>query len=348
MKPIERVLTAMQGKEPDRVPFFLLLTLHGAKMLGISTREYFSRPDCVAEAQIRFQKRYRHDCLYMFYFAALEYEAWGGEVLYPDNSPPNAGAPIVRNPDAILRLSAPRVSESPGLQRALKSIELSKIRNRGNALVIGVVISPFSLPVMQLGFELYIKVLFEHPDVFKHLMRINEAFCAEWGRAQLAAGADVICYFDPVSSPSMVPCSDFLTKGSEVARRMKTAINGPMAIHLASGRSIPILKPLAQLGFSAVGVSADEDLVQLKNTAAGKITLMGNLNGITMRDWTADQAQSIVRDCIRKAAPGGGYILSDNHGEIPPHVPDEVLMAISDAVHRWGGYPLKWTEGNEA
>lgn len=43
---------------------------------------------------------------------------------------------------------------------------------------------------------------------------------------------------------------------------------------------------------------------------------------------------------------GGGFILSDNHGEIPWQVPDEVLMAISEAVHKWGRYPLTWIDEN--
>ena len=49
-----------------------------------------------------------------------------------------------------------------------------------------------------------------------------------------------------------------------------------------------------------------------------------------------------AKNAIKKVGPGGGFILSDNQGEIPWQVPDEVLMAISDAVRRWGRYPLDW------
>jgi uroporphyrinogen decarboxylase len=60
-----------------------------------------------------------------------------------------------------------------------------------------------------------------------------------------------------------------------------------------------------------------------------------------MRRWTTEQAREQVRTAIKKAAPGGGFILSDNHGEIPYQVPDEVLHAISDAVREFGTYPIK-------
>jgi len=42
MTSLQRVLTTLEHKEPDRVPFFLLATMHGAKELGLSIKEYFS------------------------------------------------------------------------------------------------------------------------------------------------------------------------------------------------------------------------------------------------------------------------------------------------------------------
>jgi uroporphyrinogen decarboxylase len=36
---MQRVLTTLGHQEPDRVPFFLLLTMHGAKELGLSLQE---------------------------------------------------------------------------------------------------------------------------------------------------------------------------------------------------------------------------------------------------------------------------------------------------------------------
>ncbi len=42
MSSIDRVFTALGHSEPDRVPVFLSLTMHGAKELGLSIQEYFS------------------------------------------------------------------------------------------------------------------------------------------------------------------------------------------------------------------------------------------------------------------------------------------------------------------
>ncbi len=340
MNSLQRVLTTLSHREPDRVPMFLLTTLHGAAELGLSIETYFSRAEHVVEGQMRLLARYGSDCLYGFFHAALEHEAWGGEVIFRPDGPPNAGAPVLHRADQIDRLEPPRVDDCPGLQRVLQAQAALKARVGDTVPIIGVVMSPFSLPVMQMGFDAYLDLMHEQPERLERLLHVNEAFVVEWANAQLAAGATAICYFDPVSSSTVVPRELYLRTGHVAAQRCMARFNGPAATHMASGRCAPILADLAATGTAAVGVSALEDLAALKAAARGRVSLLGNLNGITMRRWTPDEAQAEVRRAIHAAGAGGGFILSDNHGEIPLQVSPDVLLAIGDAVRRWGVYPL--------
>lgn len=344
MNSMQRVLTTLSHKEPDRVPLFLLTALQGAKELGLSIEDYFSRADYVVEGQIRLLKKYRSDCLYPFFYVPLELEAWGGEVIFQPDCPPNTGAPIIHRPEEIDRLQPPRVADAPCLTRVLDTIRQLKAKVGDSVPIIAVATSPFSLPVIQMGFDHYIELIYEQPERLECLMRANEEFCVEWSNAQLAAGATAICYFDPVSSVTVVPRELYLRTGQQVAKRTLARIYGPTATHLASGRGLPIVDDIAATGTAVMGVSALEDLAELKAAAQGKLTLLGNLNGIEMRRWTAEQAEMEVKRAIAQAGRGGGFILSDNHGEIPWQVPDEVLLAIGDAVERWGRYPLDWIE----
>jgi len=338
---MQRVMTALGHQEADRVPFFLLLTMHGAKELGLSIRDYFSKAEHVVEGQLRMQARYRHDCLAGFFYAPLEVQAWGGEVVFHDDGPPNSGHPPITDIESILRLEAPTISASTCLHPVLEALRLMKERVGDTIPIIGVVMSPFSLPVMQLGFDHYLELLYERPDLLQALMRVNSDFCVSWANAQLEAGATAICYFDPVASPTIMPREIYQATGFKVACDTISRIKGPTATHMASGRCQGIADLLPLTGTAAVGVSADEDLAVLKEACRGKISLIGNLNGIAMRNWTPEVASQKVREAIQKGAPGGGFILSDNHGEIPFQVPDEVLMAISEAVHTHGQYPAK-------
>ena len=339
MTSLERVLTTLGHTEPDRVPLFLLVTMHGAKELGMGLREYFSRGENVAEGQLRLREKYGHDCLYSILYAALEVEAWGGEVIFRDDGPANSGEPMIEDIEQIRSLEPPDVATSPVLARALRATAILKERSH-DVPIVGSVVSPFSLPVMQLGFEAYLDLMVERRDLFDRLMAVNEEFCVAWANAQLAAGATAIGYFDPVSSTTVVTPQAYLETGFKVAQRTIAQIKGPTATHFASGRCAGIIDDVARTGSAIVGVSDEEDLASLKRAAAGKLTLLGNLNGVTMRRWTAEQGEAEVKAAIAAAARGGGFILADNHGEIPFQVPDEVLHAIAAATRRWGRYPI--------
>ena len=85
MTSMQRTLTALGHGEPDRVPLFLLLTEHGARELGLSIEAYFSCAENVIEGQLRLHRKYRTDCLYAFYYASIEVEAWGGSLQLQDS-----------------------------------------------------------------------------------------------------------------------------------------------------------------------------------------------------------------------------------------------------------------------
>lgn len=345
MTSMERVLTALGQKEPDRLPFFLLLTLHGAQELDLSIKTYFSNPEYVAKGQIILREKYKDDCFYSFFYAPIEIEAWGGEVIFIENGPPNSGVPFIKKTENIKGLIPPVVKESKCLLKVLETIRLLKNHGGNEVPIIGVVMSPFSLPVMQMGFDKYLELMMENPDLFNHLIKINEHFCIEWANAQLEAGATAICYFDPVSSPTVVPPDTYRKTGMDIAKRTLAQIKGPTATHFASGICLPIIEDVIMTGTPVIGVSMFEDLKILKNASNKRLTLLGNLNGIEMRNWTGKKAEEEVKKAISKGGPGGGFILSDNHGEIPWQVPPSVLTAISEAVHEWGNYPLSWVKG---
>ena len=210
---LDRVLTTLSHKEPDRVPFFLLLTMHGAKELGMSIKDYFSKAENVAQGQLQMREKYGHDCLYAFFYAPVEVEAFGAEVIFSDDGPPNSGTPMIQDPEKIMRLTPPDVMNSPCLSKVLDAISMMKQEVNDDAPIIGVAMSPFSLPVMQMGFDRYIEIMYEKPDLFSRLMEINQDFCISWSNAQLKAGATAICYFDPVSSSGMIPPELYLKTG---------------------------------------------------------------------------------------------------------------------------------------
>ena len=340
MNSMERVMTAIGHKEPDRVPLFHLLSFYGAKELGISIKEYFSKPEYVIKAQLKMIEKYSNDCIYTFFYAPIEVEAFGGEVIFTEDGPPNTGEPVLKHFDQIEKLKIPDIRSNTALVKVLEvTNSLYKI-NKGDRPIIGVVMSPFSLPVMQIGFEKYIELIYFRKDEFNTLMKINEEFCVSWANAQLEAGATAICYFDPLASPAIIDRETYLQTGNKIAKKTIKRIKGATATHLASGIALPILDDIVATGSAVLGFSAQDNIEEIKEASHNKICLLGNLNGVDMANWDTLKIRDVIKNVISKAAKGGGLILSDNHGEVPWQVTEEVLLEISETVKALGTYPI--------
>lgn len=340
MSPKDRVFTAIEYKEPDRIPLSLGLTLRGAKLLDLSIKDYFQKPEHIVKAQMVLNEKFGNDTYSNFFTTALEYKAWGGEVIYFEDGPPNTGKPIIKTPDDIQNLHPPEIKESETLQNVIRATELLKDEIDNEYPILGVVISPFSLPIIQMGFNKYIELIYNNRDLFDQLIIFNEDYVVKWANAQINAGADAIAYYDPFSSPEIVPRELYLKTGFKIAKDTIAKIDGPVASHFASARTKKIIKDVMKTGSIAIGISSKEDIEEMKKLCEGKLAIMGNLNTIGMVNWSVKETEEKVKQIIKKAGKGGGIIVSDNHGEIPFQVPDKVLLAIKNAIEKWGNYPL--------
>lgn len=340
--PMERVMKALSYQEPDRVPFFLMLTYHGAERLNMDLKTYFSKGEYVAEGQLLLRERYGHDCLNPFFYASVEIEAFGGQTIFHKAGPPNAGTPIIRKEADIHHLKVPEVYEQPKLLETLKAIRLLKETVGENVPIMGAVMSPFSLPIMQMGFEAYIELIYEKPQLFWKLMEVNEAFAVAYANAQIEAGATAIGYGDPCGSHLIFPRALYEKTGFEIAKRVISQVKGPMGYALASAGSLGHLDLISQTGVSLIAASHSEDMGLVKERLNQSCAVIGNLNGVAMCHWDQQRITSEVKKAIARAGRGGGFILSDGAGEVPLQVKDEVLLAISKAVEQWGQYPLEW------
>ena len=126
------------------------------------------------------------------------------------------------------------------------------------------------------------------------MWRKNMEWCIAWGKAQLEAGCTALCYFDPVMSSTLVPRELYLETGNVMAKEVIPALGGPTVSHFAAGRGMPMLNDVAETGTLGIGISVIEDLAEVKEICKGKLTVIGNLNGIAMRKWTREEV-SVTR-----------------------------------------------------
>ena len=76
----------------------------------------------------------------------------------------------------------------------------------------------------------------------------------------------------------------------------------------------------------------------LKSQFAGKIMLMGAVNTQLLIEGTPDQARDETQRVLEIMKPGGGYICSPSHDYLLPETPVENVIAMYDTLREYGDY----------
>lgn len=338
LNSMERVLNTLSKKEVDRIPFILPLTHHGAKELGMSIEEYYNAPEKVINGQKILQEKYQDDAVMGTNFFAYEIEPWGGNVVFSLDGPPNTGKPPITSKEMISSLEVPSFDNLEHHRNTLVIIRGLKAEFETTMPIIGGVVSPFSIPIMQLGFGKYLELLYNSPDEFKVLMKVNSEYCIKWANAQLAAGATFIVYFDPLASTDMIPRNLYLKMGFPVAKDTLDRFNGPYAYHYVSASSTKTFGDVAKLNPLVIGINARDNIGDLIRNHPTGPTILGNMSGINMVNWSKEEAEKQVKKIVDEVKPLGRFILADNHGEIPYAVGNATLEGISSGVNKFGRF----------
>lgn len=338
MKPIERVFTTLKFEEPDKVPLFLFFTVHGAKELNLSFPEYYRSGENIAKAQLVLQQKYNHDCLHPFFYAAIEYKAFGGTPNFKKYGPPESGKPIFSNVEELLSKKLPD-SNNEAFKEVVKAQKILYEKKGDEIPIINSVIAPLSLPIMLFGFEKWIDCISYQPEEAKEVVEHLIDYTIELANSLIENGATAIGYFNPLASPRMLRKEEFEKISLNTCKKYFKSIKGPSVYAVAGAKSEKLIPTIIEdIKAPGIMLSAEDDLKKIKQQFGKKINLMGNLNNIEMIGWNEKKTEIEIKRCIDEAGEGGGYIITDQHGDLPLSVEHETLVNIVKARNRFGYY----------
>jgi uroporphyrinogen decarboxylase len=114
-------------------------------------------------------------------------------------------------------------------------------------------------------------------------------------------------------------------------------------LYHSCGNMTNLIDDLDEIGVDAVNpvqVSAMPETTQLKSQFGDKITFWGGIDTQhVLPHGSVEEVSAEVRRRIRDLAPGGGFVLSAVHS-IQADVPPENIVAMADAAKRFGSYPI--------
>jgi len=155
-------------------------------------------------------------------------------------------------------------------------------------------------------------------------------------------GFDFLWSFDDLAYKSGPFCSldtfrEFLLPA---LRQAAEAITIPWVFH-SDGNILPLLDDLITLGMDGLHPlePGPMDLGQVKRAYGDQVCLIGNVSVDALSTAEPREIEAIVRDCLKAAGEGGGYMVSSSNS-IPDYARAENVRALAQAIQTYGEYPL--------
>ena len=123
-------------------------------------------------------------------------------------------------------------------------------------------------------------------------------------------------------------------------QRVAKHITLPWIVH-SDGNVLPFVDDLLSVGI--IGLHPNEkgamDIRAMKRVYGDRLCLLGNVDLNLLGMGSPDVVDQEVRELIRDVGPGGGYIVTSGNSLAGYLLPENVL-ALSRAVQKYGRYPL--------
>jgi uroporphyrinogen decarboxylase len=341
MNGMARIGALLQGRLPDRVPVFCNLLDQGARELGMTQEEYYSRGAHVAEGQLRMRRKYGYDNLWGLFYVAREAEYLGcRRIVWSDEGTPNVGHLVIDGPAAIERLEIPAdLGAIPAFAEQLECIRLLKDAEGGLWPVCTAVTASLTLPALLMGMDRWMHLLLLGPATLRdELLAKCSDFCIRQAAALRAAGADLVAYTNPVAS------ADFLTPRlfrelalPSILRDIEAMGTAGTVYFCGGGRILPTIEPLlAATGLGAFYLNPYDDVAEAKRILSGRGLCIAAINDIRLIDGTAAEIRADVRRIMAAGAPGGGFLFGTLL--MPSMIPEDSIRVMIEAAHEYGSY----------
>jgi uroporphyrinogen decarboxylase len=342
-------LAALNLQTPDRVPACPWLTSDWFMgYYDLDSVTWYKSLDAQLTAQLEIYSRFPDMQFFpgfrASYGSTVEASAIGCEIVYPPNTTPQA-RPLIREiPRDLekLRVGNPqtdgRMPEALELYRTLAGTLLEY----GFEVTAGFLHGPLDVAAEVRGMTDLLLDFFRGPEAVHRIMEVAAETCIAWARAQYEASGCTMLHIlvsDDVSSQiGRDHWREFVEPYMHwLFQSMPEGVVG--GIHNCT-RSQQVIDLYPGVGARLLQFGPDVDPAFAKEKVGDRMCLVGNLSpsGV-LKDGTPEEVEEACRQVIKKAAPGGGFILGSS-GSVARYTPMENLEAMVRACERYGTYSV--------
>ena len=327
MNSKERVMCALAGEQPDRVPF---CESGIAANIG---RAIAGSKQNLPEHEL--SKLLGRDVvsviLYPPYFAKQKQLDPDDDHMYVEH-----GLLTSRKDLDLMEFPDPN---DPELYKEAREV----LENKGDFAAVACIKHGVAPTLVSMGLEAFSYAMADDPDLIHEILKRYVDWQLVVTENLIRMGFDFLWCFDDIaygSGPFLSPRAfrKFLLPAFQ---RSVEAITIPWIFH-SDGNLMPILDDILSLGPSGLHPlePGAMDLELLKEKYGKKICLIGNVSVDRLSAGTPEEIEELVKYCLKTGSPGGGYMITSSNS-IPRYANPENVKVMADTIRKYAEYPLK-------
>jgi len=348
MNGLERVATACQFKEGDRVPVAPLVCGATHRVAGISYGEWSSGEyvSDMVRGHVDALKLLGHDGVVALVDLSIEAADFGQEVFFPEMSTayPNYDNPYIKTIDDYKKIQRINPRKSKRMKSVIDMIAgISKEVGSTHAIV-GFVYGSLGVLSMMRGVEKFFMDLIENPEAVLPALQAMDETLLEYAMAQAEAGAHAVCYDHLYCSQSILSKQLWEKFEGPSIKRLCDAIRAKGCLVVLHNCGNGIYFDMSQKWANPHAIShayiADDvgSWEEHKAKWGNKIATIGWIPPAPVAMLgTPEEIEEECKAEIEIFAKGGGFILSTGC-EFPPNAPLLNARRIVEAGKKYGVY----------
>ena len=345
MNSYERVMAALQHKEPDRVPVYPILCGVMRKRTGVSYAQWSQDAQTCAEGFLRSVQDFDIDCVVTLIDLSIECDAWGQKLIFPENEAahPDYSQCVVGDIEEYGKIKKVDFRTSPRMMMHIDVLKRLVKELKGKKPVVAFVFGPLGVLSMLRGQQNLYMDLYDDPDAVRAAVHeVNETL-KEYVDAICDTGVDAVMFDTLFASGSIMSKAMWKETEGQAAKELAAVAHEKgvaVMVHNCGQRiyfdaQIEAMNPVA-ISFL---YPADDcaDFAETKAKYGDKVTLIGSVTPANALIGTDEDWDQQCRDQIDAMAAGGGFILATGC-EYPANAPLERAQRMIDIAKTYGKY----------
>lgn len=343
MNSLERVIAALERRQPDRVPFFECVIDERIMQALLPDSDYFQFSDWIGldNASMNRSSWSRDNVEMIDEELGTFRDKWGViRAFGPESTPVPIEGPLKEHED-LKHYTPPDPTADDVLGHLPEVVEHFK----GKKAVTAICRDAFFNPAFLRGTTNFLMDMIDNPKFVHELIEVCLSYDIPAMQRMIAAGVDVVVFGDDYADKHSTMMSPAHFK-EYIFPNLKRCVDaaheaGAYVVKHTDGNIMSVIDMIVDSGIDGLNPlepQAGMDIGLIKERYGDRIAIVGNIDcGYLLSQAPVEEVRQVTRETIEIAAPGGGYCLSSSNS-IHSSVKPENFMAMVETLRECGEY----------